>query len=654
MKKIFAIVLAIFCITASNATPASAADYINSSYTLTAAGYEYNNFTFKDFTADYYLDQAEDGTSNLLVREKLTAIFPETTFKNHGITRVIPYTNQDGHNLTMRSDDTIEINVWQNGKSVRPYKVEGGDGYFMVYIGDPEVYVQGEQVYELEYEFINVVTEFDEDGKSWQELYWDTNGNGWKQEFETLTARVHFADKEIANNYTGESWCYVGRFGYSGQNRCKISKISDGLEFQTQNLKPGQNLTFDIEFKPESFVVPGPTKDYRLVLAGIIVLLVFVAELVAIYAIYKLSQAKRKYYKSLFVKPEYTPPEGLTVGEMATNYIKSGKLGNNKVATLMELATRHKIEIIKRETKTKLGKTRTKWFVKVKSLDLSAEQVTILKILQGSTSSLSVGQEIELKKRTATSSLIKLGQDFERYIRDALRKKGLMEFDQKKANKSKKSTAEPTAKNPCSWLITAASIWLFIEIFACMFLFDDTPTYRMVVGEDILIPLIILSIFVTFIIALVASSKLSAYFTMTEKGLKYSRYIDGLKEYMKLAEAERLQFLQSVKGADTTHQGVVKLYEKLLPYAVLFKLEKSWLKELSRYYEFDDVATPAWYIGVGVFSAHDFSAAMSQASSFMATTTTYSTTNNSSSGFSGGGGGGFSGGGGGGGGGGGW
>ena len=124
--------------------------------------------------------------------------------------------------------------------------------------------------------------------------------------------------------------------------------------------------------------------------------------------------------------------------------------------------------------------------------------------------------------------------------------------------------------------------------------------------------------------------------------------------YMEMAEADRLKMLQSVKGADTTHEGVVRLYEKLLPYAILFKLEESWLKELSRYYEFDDVVQPAWYIGVGAFSARDFSAAMISASQSVSSTIAHSTTSASSSGSSGFGGGGFSGGGGGGGGGGGW
>ena len=123
---------------------------------------------------------------------------------------------------------------------------------------------------------------------------------------------------------------------------------------------------------------------------------------------------------------------------------------------------------------------------------------------------------------------------------------------------------------------------------------------------------------------------------------------------MQLAEAERLKMLQSVQGADTSHQGIVKLYEKLLPYATLFGLEKSWLSELGKYYEFDDVAKPNWYLGVGAFSAHEFSAALTAANATVASSISHSTISSSSSSSSGIGGGGFSGGGGGGGGGGGW
>lgn len=615
---------------------------------VSAATASVNSFYFKNYQADYYLSQADDGTSRLRVVEEFTAVFPSSN-QNHGLTRVIPYTNQDGQNLTMVSDNYLEINVWHNGIEERPYKIEGGDGYFTVYLGDASTYVHGEQIYKLEYEFRNVITKFDEDGKKWQELYWDTNGNDWSQRFENVTVNLHFEDSKIASAFTGDAWCYVGRYGSSDQSRCKITQSSDGLTFTANKLSARENLTFDVEFQPDTFTVPGQRYDYTVFFIFIIELLVTIAILIAFFVCYQQSKAKREYYQGLFVKPEYTPPQGFSVAEMAENYIKSGSLGNSKVATLMELAVKGKVEIRKLESKTKLGKTKTMWRIRVKSIDLSAEQITMLRILAGGKTNISVGDDIEVKAHTATNSLIKLGQDFARQTRDALRKKGLME-----SNPKAKGSAEPNAKNPCGTLVAITSVLAFISIFVNIFVLDDDVSYRAVLGGTPLIITVFALPWLVLIISVILSSKLSPYFTMTEKGLMYSKYLDGLKLYIKMAEKDRIEFLQSVKGADTSHQGIVKLYEKLLPYAVIFKLEKSWLGELSRYYEYKDVSAPTWYFGVGAFSAHDFSAAMLAASSSIATSTTHSTTSNSSSGFSGGGGGGFSGGGGGGGGGGGW
>ena len=610
-----------------------------------------NSFYFDDYEADFYLSEASDGTSRLRVVEKFTAVFPSTISQNHGITRVIPYTNQDGQNLTMKSDDYIEINVKQNGKNVEPYKVESGDGYFTVYIGDPDTYVRGEQIYELEYEFRNVITEFNDDGKKWQELYWDTNGNDWSQRFEHILVRLHFEDDEIAKAYTGETSCYVGYYGTSGQNRCTTTKISNGVQFEAEKLKSRENLTFVAEFKADTFKVPGPSYDYRVVLAVIIELIIAVGVVITIIKFRRQTKSKREYYQGLFETPEYTPPHDFHVAEMAENYVRSTKLGSNKVATLMELAVNHKIELIKSETTTKLGRTKTQWKVKIKSLALTQPQVTILKILAGSNSNLSLDQEIVVKSHTATHSLIKLGQDFTRYAREILVQHNLMIVDTKKKAKAGEM---PEPKNPCGWLVLAATIILFAGIFVAIFLFTDLPSYRTLVGGAPLVILFILILIAIFITSIICSSKLSPFFTHTEEGLKYSRYLDGLKLYISMAEADRLKFLQSVDGADTTNQGIVKLYEKLLPYATLFKLEKSWLEEMGKYYEMQDVSAPVWYVGVGAFSARDFSNTVATASNTIATTTTHSTTSNSSSGFSGGGGGGFSGGGGGGGGGGGW
>lgn len=617
-----------------------------------------NNFHFSEFTADYYLYKASDGTSRLRVEEKLVAEFPKNSV-SHGITRVIPYTNQDGQNLTMESDEHLDLVVWHNGMKTTPYQIEPGNGYFTVYLGDPDHYVRNTQTYELEYEFRNVITEFTEDNKTWQELYWDTNGNDWQQRFESVTVRVHLEDQEIKDNFDADNIsCYVGRYGAKGEDRCKIIHTEDGVEFRATNLGSRENLTFALEFQPGTFVLSKKLYDYRQVAALIVEIFVIIALGVLFIILFRQVSAKRKFYKNYFIKPEYTPPLGFTVAEMGENYLQKGRLGSTKTATLLEMATSHKIELVE---KSNTSSKKQKWHIVVKSLDLTAEQSVLLKILAGGNTSLYVGKEIPLKTHTADEHLAKLAGSFDVEVRDNLRSKKLLEADPKKAAKkstkksSIKSTAdEPTPKNPAGFLILFACVWFFVNLFVCIFMIDDIPSYRIIVGGSGLLAIEIGIAVLIFAVTIAVAVKLSPYYTHTEKGLEYSRYLDGLKLYIKMAEQDRLKLLQSVKGADTTHQGIVKLYERLLPYAALFKLEKSWLNEMAKYYEYADVAKPDWYIGVGAFSVNSFAHAISSASSHANTVIAHSSISNSSSGFSGGGGGGFSGGGGGGGGGGGW
>ena len=135
-----------------------------------------DNFYFSDFTGDYYLSKDADGLSRLKVVESVTVVFPDYN-QNKGICRQIPFTNQAGKNITLPSLTKSNITITRNGLPENIYSIDKGDGYYSVCTGTEE-YVLGEQTYVFKYEFTKVVTEFSEDGKEWQELYWDTNGNG--------------------------------------------------------------------------------------------------------------------------------------------------------------------------------------------------------------------------------------------------------------------------------------------------------------------------------------------------------------------------------------------------------------------------------------------------------------------------------------------
>ncbi len=79
--------------------------------------------------------------------------------------------------------------------------------------------------------------------------------------------------------------------------------------------------------------------------------------------------------------------------------------------------------------------------------------------------------------------------------------------------------------------------------------------------------------------------------TLTLAGGMHKTYLEGIREYLRLAEEERLRAAQSPRTADLVSSGrrrygdepnapgddIVNVYERLLPYAVLFGMEREWV-----------------------------------------------------------------------------
>jgi uncharacterized membrane protein YgcG len=172
-----------------------------------------------------------------------------------------------------------------------------------------------------------------------------------------------------------------------------------------------------------------------------------------------------------------------------------------------------------------------------------------------------------------------------------------------------------------------------------------------------------LAIFLSFIAVFVCLGFAWRPAVLTEAGAERRDYLVGLRDYLQLAETDRFRMLQSPEGAERVRvEGIditkpadkVKLYEKLLPFAMLWGIEREWAKELTIAY---GAAAPDWFVSQNGFDAIMFSTALSTISSTSIARPTPSTSSGSSwsgsggGSFSGGsGGGGFSGGGGGGGG----
>ena len=590
-----------------------------------------NDFYFSDFDADYYLYKDSEGISHLKVVENVTAVFP--TFKqNKGICRQIPFTNQNNQNVTLKNLTRDKIKVYRNELVEPIYSIEKEDNYYNVCTGTDE-YVLGEQKYRFEYEFEKVVTEF----SGYQELYWDTNGNGSLQRFDKVTARLHFEDMDV---WSGKKWCYVGRYGDSGQERCTILEISDGVEFSAVSLSRAENLTFDVELKKGSFTIPEPEVDYIYVYLAIVFGALCLVVVIWRVKKYYSSRGKAEYYKGLFVKPEYQPSKDYSLAEMAELYI--GKKKDIKVAMLLEMVVSKKIEFRKNEKR--------KWSIIVKDLNgIREEGITLLKILNDGEEPV-VGSEILLKRRSAKSSLISLRKTMETKITKDLKDDGLVESKYNFGfSKSGGDAASTMIANiiAMAFLVFPMSTFLVGSVTA-LFGLEETYGKIMVfeVGFFLAVPIMI---FATSLVWMILNSLVKKYSNHTNKGLEASRYMDGLRLYIEMAEADRMKMLQSVEGADTSAEGIVKLYEKLLPYAAVFGLEESWMNEMKEYCQVEDIEEPDYLLnGIAI---SEISRSLRNAASIATTSSTMSSSGGgSSSGFSGGGGGGFSGGGGGGGG----
>jgi uncharacterized membrane protein YgcG len=150
---------------------------------------------------------------------------------------------------------------------------------------------------------------------------------------------------------------------------------------------------------------------------------------------------------------------------------------------------------------------------------------------------------------------------------------------------------------------------------------------------------IIASVILSIIIGAVFHSLMPA---KTIKGVAAKEYILGLKDYLQIAEKDRLNFHNAPEKRP-------EIFEKLLPYAMVLGVASAWSKEFADIY----VNPPSWYEGYPVGGHFNSMLLYSNLSGFNSMAST-SMTSMPGGGMGGSGGGGFSGGGGGGGGGGGW
>ena len=617
---------------------------------LDAAGLptDVDDFTFDSFDANYRLGVDSSQRSMLRTTETLVAEFPSFD-QNRGIIRKIP-TDYDGHSTHITVKKVTDGNGTPRNFSM------GSDGDFTtITIAVPEgQYVHGAQTYRIDYTQTDVTRYFTDTGDD--EFYWDVNGTGWSQPFNRVTASATLAGS-LVPKLNGRTSCYQGSEGST--ETCDITGDDGTFTAGVESLGSYQGMTLAIGFAPKTFAAaPFNLIEKVLELIPITFLLGLLAEILAVAgaAVLHFQLWRRRSGEPIIA--QYEPPEG--VSEMlAANIV--GKPKKGMAASIVDLAVRGKLRIIERPRE---GFQAAKFGVQQLNVDdllpdeegvmdslfafsgsglsnisamlssLTASLPPGMKVIGGATTTLgSGGDPVDSNVKWLTKSDTRLG--------DAVRR----------LTKAVEANAEAVglrkARHPgivtvVGLLAIVGAVLMFVTAF--------------VSGDDGLgVALGVIGANAGAWIAILVFGLISGLRPLTAEGSKLYDQLLGLRLYIQLAEADRLQMLQSISGAErvstTDGNQIVKIYERLLPYAVLFGLEQQWSAELAKYY---GTTSPDWYSGgsMTTFDVAAFSTGIAAFSSISASTSSSSSSSGSSSsggssggGSSGGGGGGGGGGG---------
>lgn len=557
----------------------------------------------------------------------------------HGIYRYIPNDFRAEGNL-VPVDITVESVKDENGI---PYKFANEDLFGVnLKIGDPEKYAESFETYVIKYKVDNLVGFFENN----DELYWNLTGNEWDVDsIDNVHARIAFPwsveDKLDSYHYCGDlgSTDSCGYFFVNGN-----VVFFDGYE----RLDRGKGVTIDLEFS-KGIIHEPTTLDHILDLIRKYYF-VFVAFVLAILLFRKIfgfriktSKSYREFKRNHPDMVQYDPGKFSLI---EASFFHDGRtsLSEDLSGFIVWAAVNRYIKIIEDK-----GNYFFEKLDKFDSLGSGPERNLLEKIVEIKITKLLYKNIIVDKDKKGSSyfdkSTISIVKDFNKltdelfniYAEKVMDNGYILDKEIDKIRKKisqvlsfRKKTLSINYFNYLTFnKFTISLVLMFVSLNPVGFLLVLSPVF----GSLVYIPS--LTIFFIAIFIIIFLKKIPAY---TEKGMEASWYVNGLYEYINMSEKERINF-------DNAPEKTPVLFEKLLPYAIVFGLESKWTEEFKNIYQNNN---PDWFesdqVGVSPFT-HISGLSRALDNSFRSSST-------SSHGSSGGGG--FSGGGGGGGGGGSW
>ncbi len=514
------------------------------------------DFTFRSMTVDYHLGRDAGGNATLRTVETLVAVFPDFD-QNHGIERAIPLKYGEAHL------DLAVASVTNAAGAAIPYSRNDSDGFAVLRIGSADSYVHGTTTYRIEYTQRNVVGSFADTASD--EFYWDVNGTGWPQPFGTVTATVHL-DDGISAFLTGNMACYRGYEGST--DRCEIVRNGDTVTATASALSGYQSMTIAIGFDPATFVDPPLLKNnWVFAILPWVLLGLTVAAFLFVLAL-RLFVWRDAKGRGIII-PEYSPPDE-AYPMLAAELLDRGN--SALPAQIVRFAVARVLAI--REYPERPKNKRYELELLAGWPTVPDSENWVIRALFGSRA---IGERV-----TLDSGDTALGDRLAAHSAVATKEVKTRQW------RKRPETRVPRFLGWTTFLaaVAAVAVWIAGNV-------NDVHS------TGLWLSALVCSLGWIVILALAVPP-----FVMTDEGARVRDHLYGIRDYISLAEADRIRVLQAPETAEridvTDESAIIKLYEKLLPYAMIFGLEKEWIGELGRRYAVTQ--PPEWYTGGSDFT----------------------------------------------------
>ncbi len=532
-----------------------------------------------------------------LVQEEIVYDFGAAETPHHGIYRKIPLTATIPGWGSPRTIEISSIMVTDGTGRLLRAEYSGGGNFMQLKIGEPDVLVSGRQRYVIKYTVWGAINQSYPDR---DEFYWNVTGNGWDVPIDIVRADVALPLPMQESQIM--SACYVGAEGSTA--RCVVSTTPQegtGVVNSVRYTYAGalgvhEGMTIAVAI-PKGIYVIAPTSKVKTLAKSVGVyrwwrgdflgwsILIPLLVCVVMFRIWWIKGRDPKGRGTIVA--EYDIPDHLNTLELA--YLRENNLPPTAIsAAIVDLAVRGYLTI-ERITK--------------KILFIESEDFRITFLHGTDTAALSTSEKIlhdALRGHGETVLVSALAHKMTT-VSEKLAKRLASDL-------TLKGYYAENPKNVAKYYVLTAIAFLLLGSFLPFGNFALTGSGGIILAFSFFMP------------------------KRTPRGAVVHDDIEGFKEYLAVAEKDRIDFANAPEKNPET-------FERFLPYAMIFGVEKVWAGKFANMYTEKD--SHRWYGGGKTgFNAAAFGTSMSAFGASTASAFTSSGGGSGGGGSSGGGGGG--------------